>query len=134
MTETRERFVPTYAPELAQYVVTRGDVRVIPTKAHSEDDALIRAAALSVSLNKLYAEPSPERATPGAGCPQDGCRYPACNCALERVPAQRWTPHCHHDTDFVCARGHACDTMRRFAELQRLREADGAELADEEGV
>lgn len=71
------RFVPTYSAELAQYVVQRGEMWVVPTRTHAEDDAHVRATALAVTLNKLYAETSPERATPGAHCPVDACRYPA---------------------------------------------------------
>lgn len=112
MTHTRDRFVPTYSPELAQYVVTRGDVRVVPTRQRPEDDAHVRATALALTLNKLY---DGEPVTPGAQCPSDGCRYPLCGCALTTVPAQYWMRDPQHT-------------------VERLREADGAELADEEGV
>ena len=110
------RFVPTYAPELAQYVVTRGEVRVVPTKARPNDDAHVRATALALRLNVLYAEPTPERMTPGASCPDDACRYPYCDCPLAYVPADIWNDPV---PDTLCMR------------LERLREADGAELADE---
>jgi hypothetical protein len=115
MTETRGRFVPTYSPELAQYVVVRGDVRVVPTRAHAEDDAHVRATALAVTLNKLYAERAPERMVPGVACPSDGCRYPACGCALANVPAQHWV----RDPQSV---------------VERLREADGADFADVQDI
>lgn len=45
----------------AQYIVTRGEVEVVPTKARDEDVARMRADALAVALNRL------ERAPSGAG-------------------------------------------------------------------
>lgn len=111
MTTNAGRFVPTYSAELAQYVVVRGEVRVVPTRANAEDDAHVRATALAVTLNKLYAEPTPERMVPGVACPSDGCRYPACGCALATVPAHNWL----RDPQST---------------VERLRAADGADLAD----
>jgi hypothetical protein len=144
MMEARGRFVPTYSPELAQYVVVRGEVRVVPTKAHPEDDAHVRATVLATRLNKLYAEPTPERMVPGVACPVDGCRYPGCGCPLASVPTDRWV--CRHDTCPNCkARGfkpkqgttilgakfQGCEFCCLADDVERLREADGAELADE---
>lgn len=55
-TEARTGFSVTYAPDLAQYVVERGELRVVPTPTpFSDEKALARAKALAVALNRVYA-------------------------------------------------------------------------------
>lgn len=51
----------TWSEPRGQYIVTRGEVEVVPTKARDEDVARMRADALAVALNRL------ERAPDGAG-------------------------------------------------------------------
>lgn len=50
----RGAFVARYAPDLAQWVAVRGEVRVVPTRQRDGDDARERATALCVALNRVY--------------------------------------------------------------------------------
>ena len=52
-------FRVTYAPELAQYVAERGDMRVVPSVIafgpHADPDAAQRAREVCEVLNRVYA-------------------------------------------------------------------------------
>lgn len=50
------QFGVVYDPALAQYIVERGELRVVPTPTPFKDEkALTRAGALAVALNRVYA-------------------------------------------------------------------------------
>lgn len=53
-TRNASRFAVVYVPELLQYVVERGELRVQPTTSELDPDGSRRAGRLCDALNRVY--------------------------------------------------------------------------------
>ena len=123
---TRAGFHVAYSPELAQYVVRRGALEIVPTRMYGTDDARVRAVALCATLNKMYEESAstPEPSAQDALCVRaelmQRCSYPLCDCAQGAVPV-----------DIALRERESARYASTSMDIEALREANGAEFAGE---